>query len=92
MTTRDFAFWMQGFFELTNAKEITEEQTTMIKNHLSMCFKHDIDPTMGDTAHQHQLNAIHNGMDQLHGPSPGDGYELDPFHGWFWPEDGRPRC
>jgi hypothetical protein len=60
MTTRDFAFWLQGFFEITDAKSITEEQTTMIKNHLKLVFHHDIDPSFSsDTKEQAIMNEIH---------------------------------
>jgi len=59
MTSRDFAFWLQGFFEVSNAETITKEQTQVIKNHLNLVFKHEIDPSMGDDKHQAELNAIH---------------------------------
>lgn len=59
MTSRDFAFWLQGFFEVSNAETITKEQTQLIKNHLNLVFKHEIDPSMGDDKHQAELNAIH---------------------------------
>lgn len=39
MTSRDFAYWLQGFFEISKANEITAEQTVMIKNHLNLVFK-----------------------------------------------------
>lgn len=61
MKSRDFAFWLQGFFELTNTEEISKEQVNMIKNHLKLVFVHDIDPSMGDANHQDELNNIHNG-------------------------------
>ena len=61
MTSRDFAFWCQGFFELTDAKTLTETQVQMIKNHLNLVFKHEIDPAMGNEEHQVELNKIHNG-------------------------------
>lgn len=60
MTSRDFAYWLQGFFEITNPTTITNEQTEMIKNHLNLVFKHEIDPSMGDKKHQSELNGIHN--------------------------------
>lgn len=59
MTSRDFAFWLQGFFEISNAETITKEQTQVIKNHLNLVFKHEIDPSMGDDKHQAELNLIH---------------------------------
>ena len=38
MSSRDFVMWLNGFFELTNAEELTKEQVAMIKEHLSLCF------------------------------------------------------
>lgn len=59
MTSRDFAFWLQGFFEISNVESITKEQTEVIKNHLNLVFKHEIDPSMGNPEHQAELNQIH---------------------------------
>lgn len=71
MTSRDFAYFLQGFFELSNPKTINESETALIKAHLNLVFKHEIDPSMGNQEHQEQLNAIHNnGINPLHG---GDG-------------------
>lgn len=61
MTSRDFAYWLQGFFEVSNPKTIDESQTEQIKKHLALVFKHEIDPAMGDAIHQQDLNHIHNG-------------------------------
>jgi hypothetical protein len=38
MTERDFAYWLQGFFEVSGAKELTKEQVQMIKEHLDLLF------------------------------------------------------
>lgn len=62
MTAVNFAYWLQGFFELSNTEEINKEQTELIKRHLNLVFKHDIDPSMGDELHQIELNKIHNGF------------------------------
>ena len=59
MKSRDFAFWLQGFFEVGNTQEITKEQTQIIKKHLNLVFKHEIDPSMGNSEHQTELNNIH---------------------------------
>lgn len=61
MTSRDFVYWLQGFFEISQAEEITPEQTEMIKKHLNLVFVHEIDPSMGDKKHQQLLNEIHEG-------------------------------
>lgn len=60
MTSRDFAFWLQGFFEVANPSTIGKTETDMIKKHLNLVFKHEIDPSMGDTEHQVELNQIHS--------------------------------
>ena len=61
MTSRDFAFWLQGSFEVSEAKELNAKQVGIIKAHLALVFKHEIDPSMGDDKHQAELNLIHNG-------------------------------
>lgn len=60
MTSRDFAYWLQGFFEMSEVVDISKEQTQVIKSHLNLVFKHEIDPSMGDKEHQEKLNQIHN--------------------------------
>lgn len=60
MTSRDFAFWLQGFFEVAEPKIIGEKETDMIKKHLNLVFKHEIDPSMGGQEHQLELNQIHS--------------------------------
>jgi hypothetical protein len=45
MQSRDFCFWLQGFFELADKQqELTQEQTQIVKNHLDMVFAHEITP------------------------------------------------
>lgn len=60
MTSRDFCYWLQGVFEVANPLELGERQTTMIKNHLALVFKHEIDPSMPDPTGT--LQAIHDGV------------------------------
>lgn len=63
MTSRDFCYWLQGYFEITQADSqviaITEDQVKMIQKHLSMVFYHEIDPSMGDKPKQDALSNIH---------------------------------
>lgn len=47
MTSQNFAFWLQGFFEISDAQSLTVDQTDMVKRHLAMVFKHEIDPAFG---------------------------------------------
>jgi len=64
MTSRDFCYWLQGFFEIEDESNQPEKvslnpkQVEMIKRHLSLVFKHEIDPSFGKN--QKGLNAIHN--------------------------------
>jgi hypothetical protein len=72
MTSRDFAYWLQGFFELENADQKAEgiknpipklspAKIDLIQKHLNMVFYHEIDPSMGDKTHQGKLSEIHHG-------------------------------
>jgi hypothetical protein len=83
MTSRDFAFFLQGYFEISNPNEIGPDETEMIKRHLNLVFKHEIDPAMGDEKHQQLLNEIHSGNGTA-GPST-----IFPLNN---PSDGILRC
>ena len=61
MTSRDFCYWLQGFFELAPAAGVTAEQAATIKKHLNMVFAHEIDPSFGKPAHQAALDQLHYG-------------------------------
>lgn len=56
------AYWLQGFFELSKATTLDAEQTTAVKNHLSLVFIHEIDPATdgGDPVKITALNEAHN--------------------------------
>lgn len=60
MTSRDFCYWLQGFFELSDNHGISPEKSKMIQTHLAMVFHHEIDPSMGDAKKQDALNVLHN--------------------------------
>ena len=61
MKSRDFVYWLQGFFELGggNVKSLNSEQVELIRKHLSLVFIHEIDPEAGDEDHQKLLNEVH---------------------------------
>lgn len=65
MTSRDFAYWLQGFFELSGTNQLTPEQVVLIKAHLNLVFIHEIDPSheppegVPVEVHQDMLNAAH---------------------------------
>lgn len=69
MTSRDFCYWLQGYFEIEaerageKAPALGSDQVKSIKKHLALVFKHEIDPSAGPPAHQAELDAIHHGAD-----------------------------
>ena len=62
-TSRDFVYWLQGFFEITEATTVTESQVKIIRNHLNLVFKHEIDPSIdgGDQETKKVLKKVHDG-------------------------------
>ena len=61
MTSRDFCFWLQGHFELHPTQEtLGLNEVKLIRKHLALVFKHEIDPSMGGPSHQAALDAIHS--------------------------------
>lgn len=61
MTSRDFCYWLQGFFEVSDATALDVEQVALVRRHLNMVFFHEIDPSYGDAEHQKVLAALHVG-------------------------------
>lgn len=68
MTSRDFCYWLQGFFEINSLKnekvKITDAQSSIIQAHLNLVFKHEIDPENFKDKSEKEINiyeAIHKG-------------------------------
>lgn len=61
MTSRDFCFWLQGFFEVSGEPKLNEAQVEIVRKHLDLVFKHEIDPSAGPAHVQDALNNIHGG-------------------------------
>ena len=64
MTPINFAYWLQGFFEISDSNELTPEQVKMIRAHLNLVFFHAIDPeTLKDKSELEKLKykKIHDG-------------------------------
>jgi hypothetical protein len=62
MTSRDFCYWLQGFFEMRDGASeagLSTHQVMTIQKHLHMVFVHEIDPSVGDKNHQDALTEIH---------------------------------
>lgn len=60
MKSVEFCYWLQGMFELSNPAQLNANQTELIRKHLAMVFKHEIDPSY-PADQQDDLNVIHNG-------------------------------
>ena len=65
MTSRDFCYWLQGFFELKEEKggPLTKYQEECIKKHLALVFVHEIDPSFPNKP---VLDSIHNDSNQTY--------------------------
>ena len=56
MTSRDFVFWLQGYFELLDPKmeaapfPLGPAQVKSIRDHLQLVFTHDINPPVPKAA------------------------------------------
>lgn len=54
MNPQDFCYWLQGFFELTEPRNLTEREVTIIKQHLDLVFN-KVTPTI-PTINAHSVN------------------------------------
>jgi len=63
MTPREFCYWLQGLFELTDITQLDPKQTQLIRNHLNMVFAHTIDPSQGPPEHQALLQELHDKLE-----------------------------
>jgi hypothetical protein len=72
MKATDFAFWLQGYFELAgDGATLSAEQVECVKKHLALVFYHDIDPAQGGNAAEQQ--SIHDHGKPGIKPPPGSG-------------------
>jgi hypothetical protein len=84
MTSRDFCFWLQGWLEINAAgmpatptaraglfpePHLNTEQLECVRRHLSLVFKHEIDPSLDiSVKHKEALDHLHKGTMDLGGP------------------------
>lgn len=66
MKSRDFCYWLQGYFELANPTNVDGATLMVIRNHLNMVFIHEIDPSFPEEQ-QAALNQAHQGSHSEHG-------------------------
>lgn len=38
MTSEQFIYWLQGYFEISQSTKLNEEQVKIVKDHLGLCF------------------------------------------------------
>lgn len=67
MKSVEFCYWLQGLFEVGEPETLNDKQVDLIKRHLNMVFKHEIDATY-PVSQQADLNDAHEGK-----PSPPQG-------------------
>jgi hypothetical protein len=64
MTSRDFCFWLQGYLEISAARNgqlatLDQDQIRAVQQHLALVFQYEIDPSMGGPKEQAALDKIH---------------------------------
>jgi len=63
MKSSEFCYWLQGYIEIGHDQfhqvGLNHDQVEIIKRHLALVFKHELDGMHGDQAHQDELNQIH---------------------------------
>ncbi len=60
LSSREFAYWLQGYFELDNTPiktGLSVQQLETIRRHLAMVFEHEIDPSTPNP----KLDQLHAG-------------------------------
>lgn len=93
MTSRDFCYWLQGFFELnaqttTSPPQLNAAATDCVMRHLALVFKHEIDPSAGPPEHQKVLDQIH----QASAAEPNNPLHRPPQIGGDGPGGTKYRC
>ncbi|HEX4197445.1 MAG TPA: hypothetical protein VHZ26_08385 [Caulobacteraceae bacterium] len=60
-TSRDFCLWLDAFLG-DAGRALTAGETAIVRGRLCEVFLHEIDPAMGDAAHQASLQRIHRAV------------------------------
>ncbi len=58
MTTEQFAIWLQGFFELSEEKKLSEKQVLIIKDHLALVFEKITPDRSGQTMQDLEVHEL----------------------------------
>lgn len=64
MKASEFCYWLQGYIEIghdqMHQQGLTHDQTEIVKKHLALVFRHELDKEHGSPEHQAELQAIHD--------------------------------
>ena len=69
MTEKDFCYWLQGFFELSDSKELSlnSKQVELIRKHLNLVFFHAIDTSYTEDLPKEESEKIQEKLNEIHG-------------------------
>lgn len=54
MCADEFAYWLKGYFELSDSNTLTEQQVKIIKEHLTLVFTKVTKQQLGDLSASHR--------------------------------------
>lgn len=72
MKPEEFCYWLQGFFELSEATTLSGKQIEMIKNHLNLVFFHSIDPKATEGMTKEEAAKKQEKLYNIHDPTGKD--------------------
>ncbi len=68
MDSTQFAYWLQGYLEISGAKELNEKQLKIVQDHLKLVFT-KITPSYGGYVQQQGIHGITSAPFSLQGIS-----------------------
>lgn len=84
MTTEQFTYWLQGFFEISEDKKLNERQVQIIRDHLALVFDKVTPDRSGPTLQDLEVkkNVVPSGLFKKENPNKGlfaSNYKKHPF-------------
>ena len=101
MTPENFAYWLQGFFEMTETNRLSEKQILMIKEHLKLVFEKVTTESLPTTQQPQQPPVLNIPHWDYPSPPPGSPRYCSPAHtcsldtntiGFKSPQPKCPQC
>lgn len=99
MTSRDFVYWLQGYFEIMDPTGKTDFplgalQTQCIREHLALVFKHEINPPVPKVVqyvpphHDEKFDTVDQAQWQklMQATRP-----VSPLETGYWPDTGNAK-